>query len=278
MKFKVHRSDSNLVGLPVLNAFVTGVEALGYTIVDDNEDVNVVWSTQWDGLEQKNRKIYENSKNNKKPVIFLDHGNLKRHENFLVGLGHTNRLGIFGNDTYLDYARPEKIGIFLKNTNPVRRNSILIVCQPERSLSWESLPSADVWVKDIVEKIRSYSCRPIVVRTHPRASTPEKSENFTTVFPQKLTHGFDDELIDYDHHCVITHDGFYGIQAAVAGVPVICNPAGLAWEISGNFEKIEEIALPERHDWLVKISHCEWSLDEISKGIPLNRLLPKLLG
>jgi hypothetical protein len=277
MKFNLHQ-NLDIKGAPVLSAFAEGIKTLGHNIVEKDEDVNVIWSSQWDGWDQKNREIYEKSKKNQKSVIFLDHGILKRNQNFLVGLEHTNGQGIFANESNLDYARPEKIGIFLKNTTEIRRQAILIICQPERSLSWSGMPTTNDWIKNTVSTIKKFTNRKLVVRSHPRASTPENSEDYTIISPQKLTHGFDDEPVDYNYHCVVTHDSFHGVLSAIAGTPVICDTSSLASKISGNFENIEKISLPERHEWFVKTSHCEWSLEEISKGMPLNRLLPYLLG
>ena len=39
-----------------------------------------------------------------------------------------------------------------------------------------------------------------------------------------------------------------------------------------DIENIENILLPDREVWFLKLCHTEWLVDEIAKGIPLKRL------
>jgi hypothetical protein len=53
----------------------------------------------------------------------------------------------------------------------------------------------------------------------------------------------------------------------------------LAAPIAGfNLAEIENPAMPDRSSWLNMIAHSEWTLDEIAKGYPIQRLLPNLVS
>ena len=64
------------------------------------------------------------------------------------------------------------------------------------------------------------------------------------------------------------------MQAAIHGIPIICDTTSLAGEISGKIEDIENIKLPNREDWFMRLCHTEWTVNEIAQGIPMQRLLP----
>ena len=275
MKFKVYRNQNFRI-VPVYDAFEQGVTTIGHTLVDTNEDVSVIWSTTWDGMSQENKQIYDTCKKENRPVIFLDYGNLLRNKTWLVGIDNTNALGIFNNNTDLDLNRPGKLGLNLKDPIENRRAEILIVCQPERSLTWQGQPSTHDWVISQAAKISKYTDKLIVVKVHPQASFPEKIKNGIVVLPKNLMYGHDDIITDYNYHCVIDHSGSAAIQALIQGTPVICDSTSLAGPLSNSIENIEQLSMPDRHQWLIEISHTEWTLGEISSGIPLKRLVDKL--
>jgi hypothetical protein len=94
--------------------------------------------------------------------------------------------------------------------------------------------------------------------------------------PKIIPGSYDDFDIDYNYHCVVNHNSGPAVQAAVFGTPVICDSSSLAGELSGNIENIESINLPDRTEWFLKLCHTEWTTDEISQGIPLERILKKI--
>ena len=272
MKIKLYRENGALNSVEIFDAFEEGAKNLGHEIVNDNEDVSVIWSVLWNGRMQGNKTVYEECIRSKKPIIIIEVGTLSRNKTWKIGLNHINGLGIFGNDTDLDPSRPEKLGIQLESPKEMRRREILIACQHDRSLQWEQNPPMNAWVLETVEKIKQYTDRHIVVRPHPRSASVNPHQNFTIIPPKKLVGTYDEFDIDYDYHCVINFNSGPAIQAAIRGVPVICDSSSLAYPVSGNFEKIEEISLLDRSDWFLKICHTEWLVEEIRQGIPLKRL------
>lgn len=263
--------------VPVFNAFEQGLKSLGHEVVKDQEDVAVIWSVLWSGRMSNNRIIYEQCRAGRKPIVIIEVGNLKRNITWRIGLDHINNLGIFGNIENLDESRPEKLGVRLFPLQEKRRGEILIAGQHQESLQWQGMPFMKQWCENMVSEIKKRSGRRIIVRPHPRSSFPLKIPNVIFERPQKLANTYDDFDIFYSYHCVINHNSGPAVQAAIQGIPIICDSTSLAGELSSTLDQIENPQLPDREEWFLKLCHTEWTVDEISQGLPLQRLLPEIL-
>ena len=272
MKFKLYRNYGALNSPPVFDAFENGVKALGHEIVEDSEDVAVIWSVLWNGRMLQNHSVYLKCQQNKIPVIIIEVGNLKRGTTWRICCQHINGLGIFGNIENLDPSRPEKLGVSLRPEKLKRRGEILIATQHARSLQWDGQPSMEQWVRNTIIEIKKYSTRKIVVRPHPRSLLREKFNDAVIELPRKIVNSYDDFDINYDYHCVINHNSGPCVQAAINGTPIICDSSSLAFPVSEKWEKLENPQLPNRDEWFLKLCHTEWTVEEISQGIPLARL------
>ena len=273
MKFKLYRNYGALNSPSVFDAFEHGIRNLGHEVVQDNEDVSVIWSVLWQGRMAGNHQIYQTAKKQGKQVIIIEVGNFKRGISWRICHQHINRLGNFGNNDDLDPNRPSKLGINLQPCRDNRRDDILIACQHPKSLHWEGMPSMSQWIRETINRIRQYSDRKIVVRPHPRSPINEKFEGATIDIPQKVSNTYDDFNISYNFHCVINHNSGPAVQAAINGTPIICDTTSLAFPVSDSWENLEKLYLPDRTEWILKLSHTEWTVDEISQGIPLLRIL-----
>ena len=278
MNFKLYREYGALNSVPIFDAFEQGIKNCGHKTVNSNEDVAVIWSVLWSGRMIGNHLIYNSYRYSNKPIIIIEVGNLFRNKTWRVSLGHVNSLGFFGNSTNLDPDRPKKLGIDIKEPQIHRRSEILIAAQHQQSLQWEAQPPMHQWVIQTVNKIRKYSNRKIKLRPHPRSKINllHFETDIEIEIPQKVVGTYDDFDIDYSYHCVINHNSGPAVQAAINGIPVICDSSSLAGKISGKFEEIEKIQLPDRSQWFLELCHTEWTVDEIRQGIPLSRLLPKI--
>lgn len=272
MKFKLYREYGALNSIPVFNAFEQGIKALGHESVRENEDIAVIWSVLWSGRMKFNKEIYKNSIANKKPIVIIEVGNLKRGDTWRVSLDHINNLGLFGNSQSLDQSRPQKLGIELKPPVIQRRGEILIACQHQESLQWEGMPTMRAWCESMIKEIKTRTSRRIVVRPHPRSPFPLVIPNIIVERPQKIANTYDDYNIFYNYHCVVNFNSGPAVQAAINGIPVLCDKTSLAGDLSISMDDIENPVLPDRDDWFLKLCHTEWTLEEISKGIPLARL------
>ena len=272
MNFRLYREFGALNSRPVFDAFEQGLKSLGHNI--SNDGIPVIWSVLWNGRMAKNKEIYENCPKIRKPIIIIEVGNLRRNETWRISLGHINRLGQFANDFELDPDRPKKLGVSLKEKVKNRRSEILIATQHQKSLQWQGMPAMDQWVKMTAKEIRNYTDRKIIVRPHPRSPLRLNLPGVEVEIPKQIPGTYDDFDIDYNFHCVVNHNSGPALQAAINGVPCICDPSSLAYPVSSKFEEIEGISLPDREDWFLKLCHTEWTVNELAQGIPLKRLEP----
>jgi hypothetical protein len=276
MRFRLYREHGALNSGPLFDAFSSGLRKLGHTETSTNEDVSVIWSVLWRGRMKPNEQIYNAAVKNNKPVIIIEVGNLKRGQTWRVSLSHVNSQGEFGNDIDLDLDRPKKLGVNLQTFTGNRRPEILLCGQLSDSLQWQNMPVMENWVTSNIAVIREHTDRKIVFRPHPRQAIRSNFAGISVEIPKKIPNSYDDYAINYNYHCVINHNSGPTVQAAIAGTPVVCDSSGLAWPVSSTIQNIEAPVLPDRSDWFLKLCHTEWTVDEIQKGLPLARLLPKI--
>lgn len=277
MKFRLYREFGALNSPVIFNAMAEGILKTGHTVVNNNEDVSVIWSVLWNGRMSGNRNIYHMAKIQNRPVVIIEVGNLARNRSWRVSLDAVNRQGIFGSFENLDVERPKKLGIVLQPKAVIRKSHILITAQHVKSLQWQGMPLQEQWLSDTVNKIRQYSTRPIIVRPHPRSKFIFNHAKCSLEVPNLLQGSYDDYDISYDCHCVINHSSGPTVQAAIAGTPVICDSSGLAYPVSEQWENLENPNLPDREDWFLKLCHTEYLADEIAQGRPILNLEKYLL-
>jgi hypothetical protein len=272
MKFRTYRENGALNSPPIFDAFEQGLRSAGHEISKDHDAIPVIWSVLWNGRMAANRLIYEQAVRIRKPIVIIEVGNFLRGKTWRISLNHVNNLGIFGNDNDLDLSRNEKFQINLKSVQTTRKPEILIACQHQKSLQWQGQSSIDQWVKSTISKIRQFSDRPIVVRPHPRSPFVFQEKDVIFEKPKLIPNTYDDFDINYNYHCVVNHNSGVPVQAAINGIPTICDQSCLAYPVSMAYEDLNNPVLPERESWLTKMLHTEWFVDEIQQGIPIKRL------
>lgn len=277
MKFKLYKEFGALNSPPIFESLSQGIKSLGHTVVDQNDDIGVIWSVLWNGRMSGNKNVYYKYLKENKPIIIIEVGNLLRNRTWRLSLFNVNALGKFGNDQNLDEHRSKKLGISLDPILSNRYDHILIACQHEKSLQWHGNPSTEQWLMNTIEQLRKFTDRKIVIRPHPRAKfdTTKLMEIKGCIIqnPVKLPTSYDDFDIDYNCHVVINHNSGPSIQSIIKGVPVICHDSSLAHEMSSKIDNIENCSIPDRTEWFTKLCHTEWTVDELKTGEPLKRLL-----
>lgn len=274
MRIKLYRENGALGSNVVFDALEQGFKRLGHQIVDSSEDVPVIWSVLWFGRMQPNQQIYNFFKKNNKPVMIVEVGSLKRGISWRLSLENINGDGKFNQESSLQKNRQKILGIDLKDFQLNRKSSILLLGQHDRSLQWKGLPPINEWILQKISEIRKFTDRTIVVRPHPRCrinyfSMPNVVIETTNPLPNTYSE-FD---INFSHHCVINHNSSTTVQAAINGIPVICDPSALAYPISCQLGDIENPYLKDRTQWFEHVLHTEWLLEEFVQGIPQERLI-----
>lgn len=273
MKFRLYREYGALNSREIFDSCEQGLRKLGYQIVSNDEDVSVIWSVLWNGRMSSNRSIFQSCKKSGKPIVIIEVGNLVRNVTWRISLTHINNLGQFGS-SIIDLDRPKKLKVNLHPEKNKRKDEVLIACQHEKSLQWEGMPKMVDWVRQTAKDIAHYTDRKIVVRPHPRNLFSISEKNVTFEIPKKLAGTYDDFDIDYTYHCVINHNSGPAVQAAIHGVPIICDRTSLAFSVSDSINNIEHAKLPDRNEWFLNLCHKEWLVEEIKEGTPFERLRP----
>ena len=278
MKFKLWREFGALNSKPVFDAFESGVYNNKFSITDDNTaDVHVIWSVLWNGRMASNKFVWERAQAEKKPVIVLEVGGIRRGTTWKVGLNGINRDAYFGK-TGNDNTRATALGLKL---HPWRKDGeyILICGQHEKSLQWQNMPRMSQWVMNTIEEIQLHTDMPIVFRPHPRCRLDAIEHQYQNVYrdnPQKLIDTYDDFNLSFQKaHAVVNWSSNPGIQAIIAGVPAFVGQSSLAYDVGNNINFLHDIAdphKPDRQQWLNDYAHTEYTVEEIAQGIPLNRL------
>jgi len=276
MKFNLWRQYGALNSSPVFDAFHTGANALGHdVVVNSNDGIDVIWSVLFNGRMGGNRTIWERNVQQQKPTIVLEVGGIKRGSTWKVGLNGINRDGDYipsGNNN--DRAR--RLGLELK---PWRKtgNGILICGQHDKSLQWQNMPKMSQWVMDTIEAVQQYTDRPIYFRPHPRCKLDHIEHQYRGVYRQepRYIHGtYDDFDMKFDNMwATISWSSNPGIHSIIEGIPAFTGSSSLAWPVANQvFANIEDPLIPDRQQWLNDYAHTEWTVEEISQGLPLKHL------
>lgn len=280
MKFSIFPQFGAQNSKPVFTAFVQGAKKLGYNVTehDLNADIMVIWSVLWYGRMQSNKEIWDKAKQLGKKILVLEVGGLKRGITWRVGLNHVNNLGFFGNNDSVVPNRSEKLGIKL-NAWTMNGTNIVICGQHSKSEQWSSMPHPTDWLKSTVDLIKKHSCKPIIFRPHPRDW--HWAANFTykdikVKIPKHLQGTYDDFDLDNDlanAWAVVNPCANSGILSIINGVPAFVTKDSLAAEVANlDLSNIDSPNRPRREEWLEKICHCEWTIEEIAQGLPLIRI------
>jgi hypothetical protein len=283
MKFSLWTQYGALNSKPIFDAFRLGCHSLGFTCVDnsDDADVDVIWSVLFSGRMAANKAIWERNTANAKPTIVLEVGGINRGTTWKVGLNGINRDAYFGPTNNNDDRR-RLLGLSL---TPWRTHGeyILICGQHDKSLQWQGMPRMSTWVMNTIDAIRAHTDRPILFRPHPRCPLPNIEHEFKNVTrqrPMKLNGTYDDYDMRFNNvHAVVSWSSNPGIHSVLNGVPAFVGTSSLAYDMGNDIDFMHDIEAPlrpDRQQWLNDYAHTEWTVQEISQGIPLNLLTDKL--
>ena len=279
MKFSLWTQYGALNSKPVFDSFRLGCRTLGFDTVDNSNDadVDVIWSVLFSGRMAPNKTIWEKNIQASKPTIVLEVGGIKRGTTWKVGLNGINRDAFFG-DIGNSSDRSNLLNLEVK---PWRTDGkyILICGQHDKSLQWQNMPPMSQWVIDTIDEIQRHTDRPIIFRPHPRCSLPHIEHEFKNVTrqdPRKIDGTYDDFDMSFNNvHATISYSSNPGIHSILEGVPAFVGPASLAYDAANDIDFLHDIEnplKPDRQQWLNDYAWTEFTVEEISAGIPLKRL------
>lgn len=279
MKFSLWTQYGALNSKPVFDAFRQGAHSLGFTCNDNSNDsdVDVIWSVLFNGRMAGNKAIWERNITAAKPTIVLEVGGIQRGTTWKVGLNGINRTAVFGPSNN-DSSRNSLLGLSLA---PWRTDGeyILVCGQHDKSLQWKDMPKMSEWFLETYSEIRKHTDREILFRPHPRCQLPDIERGLRGIhrqYPRHLNGTYDDFDLGFNRvHATVSYSSNPGIHSILNGVPAFVGPASLAYDVSNDIDfmhDIESPLMPDRTQWLNDYAHTEWTVQEISQGIPLKRL------
>ena len=276
---------------PVFEAFAQSILDAGHEVIYNepyrvgdhysNYDVAVIWSVLWHGRMAKNKDVWDQNRLLGRPVVVLEVGGINRGTTWKVGLNGINRDAYFGEQDN-DRTRADGLGLVCK---PWRSNGdfILICGQHDKSLQWQNMPPMSNWFLNIYDEIRKYTERPIVFRPHPRCRLDHIERGLKNVYRQEPNHianTYDDFDMGFDNvWATISYSSNPGTHSCINGVPAFVSTHSLAYNISNDIDFLHDIEnpyMPDRRQWLNDYAHTEYTLSEISAGLPLKHLTSKL--
>ncbi len=119
------------------------------------------------------------------------------------------------------------------------------------------------WAK---EAKRIYNM-PVFFRPHPNT----QRGNFKPDIPH--IEGSLQDVLD-DCHLVMCYNSNSSVDAVINGVPCITFDRGsMAYEVTGH--EVRDRITPSRKEWLYKLTHCQWTPQEIANGDYVERMFCK---
>ena len=275
MKASLWTQFGALNSKPVFEAFEHSLITNGYTVThnDPSADINVIWSVLFNGRMAGNQAVWEQ----KKPTIVLEVGGINRGTTWKVGLNGINRDAYFSEQNN-DRTRADSLGLVCK---PWRSNGdfILICGQHDKSLQWQGMPRMSNWFLETYDEIRKHTERPILFRPHPRCRLEHIERGLKNVYRQQPTQilgTYDDYDMGFNNvWATVSYSSNPGIHSVLAGVSAFVGTSSLAYDVANDIDfmhDIENPMMPERQQWLNDYAHTEYTIEEISQGIPIKRL------
>ena len=277
MKFSLWTQYGALNSKPVFDAFANSLNNNGHDVAynDISADVNVIWSVLFNGRMAGNKAVWEQQK----PTIVLEVGGINRGTTWKVGLNGINRDAYFG-PSGNSSDRVRLLGLQVK---PWKYDGeyILVCGQHDKSLQWKDMPAMATWVHDTITFIRAQTDRPIIFRPHPRCPLPAIEHDFKHVKrqePLQIKGSYDDFDMQFDNiWATVSWSSNPAIHSIIDGVPAFTGPSSLAFDVAEqNLRNIENPLYGDRTQWLNDYAHTEYTIEEISQGIPLKHLTSKL--
>ena len=237
-------------GNPVIRAFAAGTGCRIAYAEDEPEtlsDVPVVW-----GVLRESDRILAQAKAQSLYFFYIDHAYFNR--------GHGRTYRITRNRYEAGPVRKcptDRLSEMEIETLPWRRSGRDIIVCPPTEYFMQAHDCAD-WLESTLEKLRSVTDRPIVLRAKP------KPGETVVPLPEALQTA----------HALVTHSSNVAIEAACLGTPVFVAPASAAMPIGRtDLSEIEAPVYPDRTEWLAHLAYNQFSFEEIADGRAWRMLL-----
>jgi hypothetical protein len=167
---------------------------------------------------------------------------------------------------------------FNLSLSPWRTQGTHVLVCLQRDGGW-SMKGTDMvaWTRQTVQRLRSITNRPIVIRPHPKhkinlselTSLPGVSESRDgSTLQQDLSNAW----------AAVFCNSSSSVAAALAGIPVFADDDDcVAWAVANkDLAQIESPAMPDRTQWLNDLSSAHWTDEESRCGAIYQRFVEYL--
>ena len=153
---------------------------------------------------------------------------------------------------------------------------VLVCLQRDGGWSMKGIDMA-AWTRQTVQRLRSITNRPIVIRPHPKhkinlselTSLPGVSESVNgSTLQQDLANAW----------AAVFCNSSSSVAAVLAGIPVFADDDDcVAWAVANeDLAQIESPAMPDRTQWLNDLSSAHWTDEESRSGVIYQRFVEYL--
>lgn len=272
---------------------------------DVNYDLNESYSAcdiaimfgSWKFREKGHHVLRSDIVSNSKTFICIETPLLNRHvyENntyHRIGInGFLNNQGIFLNPgNYHNPTRLEKIGVNWQGWKFDKNGHIVVLLQLPGDAS---LRGTNIyhWATNIIESIRNYTDKKIVIRPHPLAPLRTGEEFYDFFFTLHKKNINNIEFVNSKEvtleenlkgaYCSVSYSSGSAVDSLLFGIPMLtADPGNFCFDISSHYpEDINNIKIPtdsEVSNLLVSLAYSQWSLDEMKEGEAWKHILPQV--
>lgn len=166
-----------------------------------------------------------------------------------------------------------------------RGDAVLVNCQlyGDSALAriWDSGKKYEDVIFNTVEKIKTITDRPIIVRPHPKDSKmkyflQKQYHKGTRVSISSLENLYDDFNRAW---CTVTYNSTSCVESVLYGLPTFTlDSSALTYNLIPNsLDDIEKNIFPNRNEWCKRIAFMQWSGEEMKSGYPwklLREIMP----
>jgi hypothetical protein len=212
-----------------------------------------------------------------------------KNKHFRIGVnGFLNNSGLFYQHN-CPSDRLDQLGINWNGWNYDKNGHIVLMLQLPGDASLRGINIYE-WTEYCIKKLRSFSNRKIVIRTHPAHNIKETDEFYRFIIENLiLTKNSNIEIslakeksLEDDlegAYCTVTYSSGAGIDSILRGIPTLAmDPGSFAWDVSSRYpNEIESLKLVEECEikqWLSNLAYSQWSVEEMEDGTPWRHLFP----
>jgi len=275
----------------VLQAFAEGARAQGASVLVQTElrvvDCRLAVILGWVGTKirgphiQLRRNVIDHQQRTKQHVMPIDASCFKFVDTDSYFLRYSLD-GVFYNSNNYANANSDgskwqqiqtKLDLDLK---PWRDNGDYVLVCLQRDGGW-SMKGTDMtaWTRQTVQRLRSITNRPIVIRSHPKHKI-NLSELTGLAGVSESVNGSTLQQDLANAWAAVFCNSSSSVAAVLAGIPVFADDDDcVAWAVANkDLAHIESPAMPDRTQWLNDLSTAHWTDAESRSGAIYQRFLP----